>query len=131
MPIMPARAAAAYQEVQVTSRSPLELVVMLYDGALVALEQARAALDVGDLVAKRDAMSRSFAILAQLQGSLDLESGGEVAARLDALYAYLSARLTAANLQCDAAPVAEAIHLLSVVRQGWVAIAAPPLKTAV
>jgi flagellar secretion chaperone FliS len=126
----PVRAIAAYQEVQVTSRSPLELVVMLYDGALVALEQARAALDAGDLVAKREAMSRSFAILGQLQSSLNLEAGGEVAARLDALYGYLGERLTAANVQCDVAPVAEAIHLLSVLREGWVAISAPPLEAA-
>lgn len=131
MPRLPVHAAAAYQKVQVTSRSPLELVVMLYDGALVALEQARAALKAGDLAAKRDAMSRAFAILGELQNSLDLEAGGEVGARLDALYTYLGERLTAANATCDAAPLAEAIHLLSVVREGWVAIAAPPLKAAV
>lgn len=131
MPILPARAIATYQAVQVTSRSPLELVVMLYDGALVALEQARAALRAGDLVAKRDAMSRAFAILGELQGSLDLDAGGDVAARLDVLYSYLTERLTAANAACDPAPIAEVIHLLSVVREGWSAIAAPPLKAAI
>jgi flagellar protein FliS len=131
MPFMPARAVATYQEVQVNSRSPLELVVMLYDGAIVALEQARAALGAGDLLAKRDAMSRAFAILGQLQGSLNLEAGGEVAERLDGLYTYLTDRLTAANVTCDPEPVVEAIRLLSVVRDGWTAIAAPPLKAAV
>jgi flagellar protein FliS len=131
MPILPARAIATYQAVQVTSRSPLELVVMLYDGALVALEQARAALRTGDLVAKRDAMSRAFAILGELQGSLDLDAGGDVAARLDVLYSYLTERLTAANAACDPEPIAEVIHLLSVVREGWSAIAAPPLKAAI
>jgi flagellar protein FliS len=131
MPPMPARAIATYQEVQVTSRSPLELVVMLYDGVLVALEQAKAALAAGDLVAKRDAMSRSFAILGQLQGTLNLESGGEVAKRLDGLYTYLTERLTKANVNCDSAPVDEAIRLLQVVRDGWVAIASPLLKAAV
>jgi len=131
MPILPARAIATYQAVQVTSRSPLELVVMLYDGALVALEQARAALRAGDLVAKRDAMSRAFAILGELQGSLNLEAGGDVATRLDVLYSYLTERLTAANAACDPEPVAEVIYLLSVVREGWSAIAAPPLKAAI
>jgi flagellar protein FliS len=131
MPFMPARAVATYQEVQVNSRSPLALVVMLYDGAIVALEQARAAIGAGDLLAKRDAMSRAFAILGQLQGSLNLEAGGEVAERLDGLYTYLTDRLTAANVTCDPEPVVEAIRLLSVVRDGWTAIAAPPLKAAV
>lgn len=131
MPIMPARAVATYQAVQVASRSPVELVVMLYDGALVALEQARAALRAGDLVAKRDAMSRAFAILSELHGSLNLDAGGDVAARLDALYAYFIERLTAANANCDPEPIAEVIHLLSVIRDGWSAIAAAPLKVAV
>ena len=131
MPPTPARAVATYQEVQVTSRSPLELVVMLYDGVLVALEQAKAALAAGDLVAKRDAMSRAFAILGELQGSLNLEAGGDVAARLDVLYSYLTERLTAANAACDPEPIAEVIYLLSVVREGWSAIAAPPLKAAI
>jgi len=130
MPLLPARAVAAYQEVHVTSRSPLELVVMLYDGVLAALEQAKRAMEAGDLVAKRDALSRSFAILGQLQGSLNLEVGGEVAARLDGLYGYVAQRLTAANVDCDPGPVMEAIRLLQVVREGWAGIASPPLKAA-
>jgi flagellar protein FliS len=61
---------------------------------------------------------------------LNLEVGGEVAARLDGLYGYVAQRLTAANVDCDPRPVMEAIHLLQVVREGWAGIASPPLKAA-
>jgi flagellar protein FliS len=122
-----ARAAATYQTVQVTSRSPLELVVMLYDGAIRALGQARDALARRDLVAKRAAMNRALDIVHHLQSSLDMEAGGEIAARLDALYSYVIERLLEANRRADHGPVDEAVRLLSTLREAWAQIAeAPP-----
>jgi flagellar protein FliS len=122
-----ARAAATYQTVQVTSRSPLELVVMLYDGAIRALGQARDALARRDLVAKRAAMNRALDIVHHLQSSLDMDAGGEIAARLDALYSYVIERLLEANRRTDQGPVDEAVRLLSTLREAWAQIAeAPP-----
>jgi flagellar protein FliS len=122
-----ARGAQAYYQTQIQSRSPLELVVMLYDGALRFLQQTVDAMERGDLVAKRDALSRAMAILAELHGMLDLEQGGEVAASLDSLYTYMMERLTTANQQRDAAPVAEVMRLMSGLRDAWSQIAqAPP-----
>jgi flagellar protein FliS len=119
-----ARVAATYKQIQVNSRSPLELVVMLYDGALAALGQARDALAQRDLVTKAQAMSKALAIVAQLQSSLDLEQGGEVAAHLDRMYTYATERLVHANLHRDPAPIDEVIRLLSPLRGAWADIAA-------
>ena len=55
------KGAQAYLQTQVQSRTPVELVVMLYDGAIKFLGQARDALVVGDLVTKRHALSRGLA----------------------------------------------------------------------
>jgi flagellar secretion chaperone FliS len=122
-----ARGAQAYYQTQVQSRSPLELVVMLYDGALRFLQQTVDAMQRGDLVAKRDSLSRAMAIVTELHGMLDLEQGGEVAASLDSLYTYMIERLTTANQQRDPAPVAEVIRLLTGLREAWSQIAqAPP-----
>ena len=125
-----ARGAEAYYQTHVQSRSPLELVVMLYDGAIRFLNQTTDAMERGDLVAKRDAMSRSMAILAELQGMLDLEQGGEVAASLDSLYTYMIERLTAANAERDTKPVAEVVRLLSGLRDAWSQIAQQPQPAA-
>jgi flagellar secretion chaperone FliS len=100
-----ARGAEAYRQTHVQSRSPLELVVMLYDGALRFLRDTEDALRRGDLVAKRDALTRALAILAELQGTLNLQQGGQTAASLNALYAYMIERLTEANMQLKPAPV--------------------------
>jgi flagellar protein FliS len=121
------RGAEAYRQTHVQSRSPLELVVMLYDGALRFLREAEEAMRKGDLVAKRDALNRVFAILSELQGTLNMEEGGETAASLDSLYTYMSNRLTEANMQLKPALVQEVITLMSGLREAWATVAqAPP-----
>ena len=60
-----ARGAQAYIQTQIQSRSPLELVVMLYDGALRFLQQTVDAMERGDLIAKRDSLSRAMAIVTE------------------------------------------------------------------
>jgi flagellar protein FliS len=122
-----ARGAEAYRQTMVQSRSPLELVVMLYDGALRFLKETEEAMRRGDLIAKRDALSKSFAILSELQSTLNVDQGGDTAASLDSLYAYMINRLTEANIQKNPAPVQEVITLLSGLRDAWAAVAqAPP-----
>jgi len=122
-----ARGAEAYRQTMVQSRSPLELVVMLYDGALRFLKEHEEAMRRGDLIAKRDALSKSFAILSELQSTLNVDQGGDTAASLDSLYTYMINRLTEANLQKNPAPVQEVITLLSGLRDAWGAVAqAPP-----
>jgi flagellar secretion chaperone FliS len=118
-----ARAAATYQQVQVNSRSPMELVVMLYDGAIDSLSRAADAVRRRDLPAKRDHLARALAIVGQLQSTLDMDAGGEIAGNLDRLYTYLSGRILDASARLDAAPLDEASRLLVTLREGWAHIA--------
>jgi flagellar protein FliS len=124
------RAAAAYKEVHVNSRSPLELVVMLYDGALGALAQTRDAVGAQDLHAKRDALSKVMAIIAELQGTLNMEAGGEVAYQLDAIYTYVLGRLVDGNVNGDSSAFDEVVRLLTPLRDAWAEIAAAPQAIA-
>jgi flagellar protein FliS len=120
-----ARGAEAYYQTHVQSRSPLELVVMLYDGALRFCDQAATAMDAGDMTTKAAAMSRAFAILAELQNTLNVRDGGEVALQLDALYAHMNDRLTDANIQRSSAPIRDVMRLLSTLRDAWSQLATP------
>ena len=120
-----ARGAEAYKQTLVQSRSPLELVVMLYDGALQFLEQAAEAMDRRDMPAKAEAMSRSFAIIAELQNTLNVRDGGDVARQLDALYVHMNDRLVDANIQRSSAPIREVIQLLAPLRDAWSQVATP------
>ena len=120
-----ARGAEAYYQTHVQSRSPLELVVMLYDGALRFCDQAAAAMDAGDMTTKAVAMSRAFAILAELQNTLNVKDGGEVALQLDALYAHMNDRLVDANIQRSSAPIRDVMNLLTPLRDAWSQVATP------
>jgi flagellar protein FliS len=120
-----ARGAEAYYQTHVQSRSPLELVVMLYDGALRFLDQAAEAMDEGDMVTKATAMSRAFAILAELQNTLNVSEGGELARQLDALYGYMNDRLVDANTQRSSGPIRDVIRLLQPLRDAWSQAATP------
>ncbi len=123
------RGANAYLQTQVQSRSPVELVVMLYDGALKFLKLTVEAMERGDLVAKREAMSRAMAIFVHLQGTLNVDEGGPVAESLDSLYTYMTDRLTTANLQRERAPIDEVIQLLGDLREAWAQVAQMPPPT--
>jgi flagellar protein FliS len=113
----------AYRRIEVQSRTPLELVVMLYDGALRFAALAHDATLRHDLPARREATSRLLAIIGELQNTLDLEHGGEVAAALDGLYDYMSRRILEATAGHTAAPLDEVRRLLATLRDAWLAAA--------
>jgi flagellar protein FliS len=64
-----------------------------------------------------------MAIIAELQGSLDLDQGGEVARELDRLYVWMTDRLTDATVRQDARPIDEVIHILNMLADAWRTIA--------
>jgi flagellar protein FliS len=110
-------------ETGIASASPHKLIVMLYDGALVALLSAKANIAAKNIAAKGTAISKAITIIDNgLRASLDKEAGGEIAANLDALYDYMSRRLLHANLKNDVPAIDEVHGLLADLREAWVAI---------
>lgn len=121
------RGVSAYANVDletgIASASPHKLIVMLYDGALVALRTARTNMMAGNIPAKGAAISKAITIIDNgLRVSLDKTSGGAIAENLDALYEYMGRRLFQANLQNDVAIVDEVHNLLADLRGAWVQI---------
>jgi flagellar protein FliS len=109
----------AYRRTEAQSASPIQLVVMLYDGALRFLNEARTAQSEGDLRRRAGALQRVAAIIAECQSTLDLERGGQVALELDGLYSYISARLIDINVKRDGTAVEEIYRLMSTLRTAW------------
>jgi flagellar protein FliS len=110
-------------ETGIASASPHKLIVMLYDGALVALLSAKTNIAANNIAAKGSAISKAITIIDNgLRASLDKEAGGEIAANLDALYDYMSRRLLHANLKNDVPAIDEVHRLLSDLRGAWVEI---------
>jgi flagellar protein FliS len=120
----------AYRKTEVQSRTPLELVVMLYDGALRFTGVAKDAISRGDIRGRSEAISRALAIVSELQNTLDVERGGEMAASLDDMYRYVTQRLVQATIKNDAEPLDEVRRLLETLRDGWQTIAASAAATS-
>jgi flagellar protein FliS len=118
------RLLSTYRRTEVQSRTPLELVVMLYDGGLASVHQARAAVERGDVAARALAVSKAMAIVSQLQSTLNMEAGGDIARQLDDLYTWMNGRLLAATTENSAAPLDEVARVLAMLRESWTSIAA-------
>lgn len=118
------RSANAYRkigvETSVHQASAHELVDMLFDGLLVAVGSARAALINGDIKSKCAHIVTAVRILEEgLKGALNLEQGGQLATNLQELYGYCVLRLTQANARNDAAALDEVARLIEPVASGW------------
>jgi len=112
-----------YQQMEVASANNLKLVVLLYEGAIRFLVEAKRSIEKRDLLGKARSIDRTFAILGELQSTLKVEEGGEIAATLDRLYVYMMERVLDASLKLDVAPLDEVIKLLQVLNSAWTEIA--------
>src|SRR4051812_21363032 len=108
----------SYRQTEIQSRSPLELVVMLYDGALRFTADAREAMVRKDIRLRQEHLSRALAIVSELQSTLDMESRGDVAEHLDKLYGFVRDRLVDASIKQDLQPLDEARRILTTLREG-------------
>jgi flagellar secretion chaperone FliS len=118
------RGAMAYRTVDAQSRSPLELVVMLYDGAIRFLREAQDAEERKDAWGRATAVSKALAIVGELRSTLNLDEGGEMALDLERLYDYMMNRLLEVTTKRDASALDEVRQLLVTVREGWVQVSA-------
>lgn len=119
-----ARGALAYRTVDAQSRSPLELVVMLYDGGIRFLGEARDAHERKDAWGRARAVSKALGIVGELRSTLNLEDGGELAQELDRLYDYMMNRLLEVTTKRDLSGIDEVQRLLVSLREGWVQVSA-------
>jgi len=130
----PQRGVNAYAKVgletNISSASPHKLIVMLYDGALVAVLKAITHMKAGDIAEKGRAISHAIAIIdGGLRASLDRDAGGSIATSLDSLYDYMSRQLLTANIQNKPELLEEVHRLLTDLRGAWDSIGSMPAVT--
>ena len=124
--MQPLRAAQAYSQIGVetgvAAASPHSLILMLYDGALQAIAQARGHMAAGRIAEKGRELTRAIAIVDEgLKGCLDASSG-DIAEQLSGLYDYMCRRLMLASLKNDSAGLDEVVRLLGELRAAWATI---------
>jgi flagellar protein FliS len=118
-------------ETGVTAASPHKLVMMLFEGAMVAIATAKQLMQTGDIPGKGKAISKAINIIDNgLRASLDQKAGGDIAKNLYDLYEYMSNRLLLANLQNDQGALDEVYGLIKGLKDAWEAIGDSPAPVA-
>ena len=107
-------------ETGVIAASPHQLIIMLYEGAELAVRMAIKHMKEGDIAKKSTAISKASSIVMEgLRSALDLKQGGDIAKHLDELYAYMNQRLMLAHINNQVAPLEEVLGLLRELHSAW------------
>ncbi len=101
------------------STTPLDLIILLHDGAIEALQKAVYYINKGDGSQKVEHISRTMAIVEQLLTSLDLREGGDAAFHLQRVYAYMLKELARANIMDSARMVMHIQDMLKELKRAW------------
>jgi flagellar protein FliS len=124
------RGAAQYQSVRshglVADASPTRLVQVMFEQVLAQLAIAQGCMGriqnnmpLAEVVTKAKAMGKAIRLIDHLNASLDMEKGQKIAENLRALYVYMLARLTMANVTNDVGIVSEVSGLVQKIKAGW------------
>ena len=99
---------------------------MLFDGALRFMSAAAQGFEQSDFLQRNltihNNLVKAQAIITELQGSLDMERGGDFAQTMNRLYDYMHAQLQNANLKKDPQPISVAEEIMSEIRDAWAAM---------
>jgi flagellar protein FliS len=115
-------ARAAYVKNDLVNLSREEIVVKLYEALRMRMQAAIEEINDGNIAKKAEHLSRALAIVLELQASLDMERGGEIAVNLNDLYGYLVSDLVTANLQNDTQKIKEALKVVEPLLEAWTEI---------
>ncbi|RUM88963.1 MAG: flagellar export chaperone FliS [Thermodesulfatator sp.] len=113
-----------YLENLVSTANPVRLVILLYDKAIASLKLAAEVMEKAEpspeeINRKYEALGRAGEILAALEGTLDLERGGEIAHNLQEIYQALSVELLRVTARDDPKTVRRMVEVLSDLRRAW------------
>ena len=107
----------AYKQNSVTTASPGELTLMLYNGCLKFLNKAKQAIQEKNVQEKNTNLQKAQAIIAELMSTLNMDL--EISKQMLPLYEYMNHRLVEANIQNDVAVIEEVEGLVTEFRDTW------------
>jgi flagellar secretion chaperone FliS len=124
------RGAAQYRAVRnhglVAAASPARLVQIMFEQILEHLATTQGCmaridnnLPLPEVITKGKALGKAIRLIDQLNNTLDMERGQKIAENLRALYIYMLARLTLANVTNDSEIVSEVASLILKIKTGW------------
>ena len=113
----------SYQVNGISTSSQSQLIIMLYDGALQAVNQSIQCMSRQEIAEQSRYILKAQDIINELSLALDMKQGGEVAKTLEQLYQFVLNQLIQANITSDKMYLESVIKVLSPLRDAWSRIA--------
>jgi len=111
--------AYAYRQSMTRTASPLGLVIMLYDTAINSLRRAAYSMSLGDIESRTHELGHVITVLGQLQSTLNMEEGGDVAQQLQSYYSLLRSKVLEAAIKQSETILQHCIRHMCQVREAW------------
>ena len=108
-----------YRQNHAATVDPGTLLILLYQGTIDFVRQARESLERKNMADKGYYVLKALAIIAELRVSLNFEVGGEIALNLEQLYLFMCDQITIANVNNDPEPFTQVMTLLTTLKEGW------------
>lgn len=108
-----------YRRTQVATVDRGRLIVLLYEGAISFLVKAQACQKADDIPGACNFINRAQDIIDELNASLNLDEGGEIASNLRRLYIFMGDQLVKAKVEKTQEPIAEVVKMLSTLNEAW------------
>jgi flagellar protein FliS len=111
--------AQAYATTQISTASSVQVVVLLYDGAISSMKLVQESIAAHNFQDKARFLDRALRVIGELSASLNMEEGGVVAKDLQRLYEYIQFEVTQANLKNEPGRLKGPIRCMSEIREAW------------
>ncbi len=108
-----------YKNTGIQSASKEKLLLMMYEGAIKFTKLAIKAAEEKKVAERCVNIGRAFDIVLELNNTLDHKVGGELAARLEQLYMFITEQYTKANLTGEVEPLKTSLKVLENLYEGW------------
>ncbi|WP_035295863.1 flagellar export chaperone FliS [Brevibacillus thermoruber] len=110
-------AAQTYQSNQVTTATPAELTLMLYNGAIKFIKQAKNAIHANEVAKAHEYCLKVQSILYELIATLNTEV--PISQDFEKMYDYMLRRMIEANMRKDVAILTEVEDFFVQFRDTW------------
>ena len=111
-----------YRTVDIQGKSPLDLVLTVYQGAISAYQEASRHFEEHRYEAGRDSLENARRFVVHLFTTLDHQRGGELADHLGQLYSFVINETSVVAATKDQKRISDIIKILDNLRQGWLGL---------
>jgi flagellar protein FliS len=111
-----------YKTIDTLGKTPLELIIKVYDGAIQAFRDARKSYEAEEFTQGHEEIEKARRFLVHLYTTLDMEKGGQVAEQLSKLYSYMISQVDVARAAKDLGRIDDNITILENLRASWQAL---------